>query len=132
MSYDVVLENLLNKSLQDMLIFPVHDEKESLRLRKSHAVQLYSNNKLRALVIPIEASGSLNNDILYACNATTEMHFERIEEQFQYALKKYFGSEVKGGSEINSNLPASQPAPGTLPVSQIRRMLPTLTLAKFW
>eukprot|EP00944_MAST-04C_sp_MAST-4C-sp1_P002673 g2673.t1 len=118
MSYDVVLENLLDKSLQDMLIFPVHDEKESLRLRKSHAVQLYSNNKLRALVVPIEASGSLNNDILYACNATTEMHFERIEEQFQYALKKYFGSEVKGGSEINSNLPASQPTPGTLPVSR--------------
>ena len=117
MSYDVVLENLLNKSLQDMLTFPVHDEKESLRLRKTHAVQLYSNNKLRALVIPIEASGSLNNDVLYACNATTEMHFERIEEQFQYALKKYFGSEVKGGSDTNSNLAASQPAPGTLPVS---------------
>ena len=118
MSYDVVLENLRDKSLEDLLIFPVHDETESLRLRKSHAVQLYSNNKLRALVVPIEASGSLNSGVFYACNATTEMHFERIEEQFQYALKKYFGSETRVGSETPSNLSPNEPDTGALPAPE--------------
>ena len=104
MTYDIILEDnekSNNNTLENILIFPIHNDEESLHLRKKHAVQLYSNNQLQALIVPLELNGNLNDGVIYSCNATTEMHFERIEEQFQYALKKYYGSEIK--DNINDN-----------------------------
>lgn len=46
MTYDIILEDSKLNTLENILIFPIHNDEESLRLRKRHAVQLYSNNQL--------------------------------------------------------------------------------------
>ena len=53
--------------------------------------------------MPLQTDGKINDTIVYSCNATTEMHFERIEEQFQHALKKYYGSEINDSTDVGSS-----------------------------